>query len=57
VKDLRADETPVVQPAQVNRLGVILQEAEKQGAAFAVIDTSPILTAHRSRLLALPTLS
>jgi chromosome partitioning protein len=40
-KDLRADETPVVQPAQVNRLGVILEEAKKQGAAFAVIDTSP----------------
>jgi len=40
-KDLREDETPIVQPAQVNRLGVILAEAEKQGAAFVVIDTSP----------------
>jgi chromosome partitioning protein len=40
-KDLREEETPVVQPAQVNRLNVILQEAQKQGAAFAVIDTSP----------------
>lgn len=40
-KDLREDQTPIVQPAQVNRLGVILAEAEKQGAAFVVIDTSP----------------
>lgn len=40
-KDLRQDETPIVQPAQVNRLGVILQEAQKQGATFVVIDTSP----------------
>ena len=40
-KDLRQGETPVVQPAQVTRLGVILEEAQKQGAAFAVIDTSP----------------
>ena len=40
-KDLREDESPVVQPAQVNRLGVILEEASRQGAAFVVIDTSP----------------
>jgi chromosome partitioning protein len=40
-KDLRAAESPVVQPAQVNRLGVILEEANRQGAAFIVIDTSP----------------
>jgi chromosome partitioning protein len=40
-KDLREDESPVVQPAQVNRLGIILEEAKKQGAAFVVIDTSP----------------
>src|SRR5260370_26084667 len=37
-KDLREEETPTVQPAQVNRLGVILEEAKKQGAAFVVID-------------------
>ncbi len=40
-KDLRQDETPFVQPAQVNRLGTILVEAQKHGAEFAVIDTSP----------------
>jgi chromosome partitioning protein len=40
-KDLREDSTPVVQPAQVNRLGTILAEAERCGAAFVVIDTSP----------------
>jgi chromosome partitioning protein len=40
-KDLREEETPVVQPAQANRLGVILEEAKRQGAHFAVIDTSP----------------
>ena len=40
-KDLRQNETPIVQPAQVNRLGLILQEAQKQGATFVVIDTSP----------------
>ena len=40
-KDLRPDETPVVQPAQVNRLSTILTEAERHGAEFAVIDTSP----------------
>ena len=40
-RDLREEETPVVQPAQANRLGVILEEAKKQGAAFVVIDTSP----------------
>ena len=40
-KDLRQEETPIVQPAQPNRLTVILEEASKQGAAFAVIDTSP----------------
>jgi chromosome partitioning protein len=40
-KDLRDDEAPVVQPAQVNRLSVVLAEAEKQGAKLALIDTSP----------------
>ncbi len=40
-KDLREEETPIVQPAQANRLGIILAEAEKLGAAFVVIDTSP----------------
>ncbi len=30
-----------MQPAQVNRLALILQKARKQGGAFAVIDTSP----------------
>jgi len=30
-----------VQPAQVNRLSVVLAEAEKQGAKLALIDTSP----------------
>src|ERR1039457_1376985 len=40
-KDLREADSPVVQPAQVNRLGVILEEAKRQGAAFVVIDTSP----------------
>lgn len=40
-KDLREGASPIVQPAQVNRLGVILAEADKQGAAFVVIDTSP----------------
>jgi chromosome partitioning protein len=40
-KDLREEDTPVVQPAQVNRLGVILAEAERMGAALAIIDTSP----------------
>jgi chromosome partitioning protein len=40
-QDLREEETPVVQPAQINRLGVILDEAKRQGAAFVVIDTSP----------------
>ena len=40
-KDLRSDETPVVQPAQVSRLSIILAEASKHGAKLAVIDTSP----------------
>jgi len=40
-KDLWEDESPVVQPAQVNRLGVLLEEANRQGATFVVIDTSP----------------
>jgi chromosome partitioning protein len=40
-KDLREDESPLVQPAQVNRLAIILEEAKRQGAAFIVIDTSP----------------
>jgi chromosome partitioning protein len=40
-KDLRQEETPIVQPAQPNRLAVILEEASKQGAHLAVIDTSP----------------
>ena len=40
-KDLRRDETPFVQPAQVSRLNTILQEAQRHGAEFAVIDTSP----------------
>jgi chromosome partitioning protein len=40
-KDLRQEQTPVVQPAQPNRLAVILDEASKQGADLAVIDTSP----------------
>lgn len=40
-KDLRADDSPVVQPAQANRLGIILDEAKKQGAEFIAIDTSP----------------
>lgn len=40
-KDLREEETPVVQPAQVNRLAVILAEAERLGAALSIIDTSP----------------
>jgi chromosome partitioning protein len=40
-RDLREDETPIVQPAQVNRLPVILSEADKHGAALAIIDTSP----------------
>jgi len=40
-KDLREDDSPVVQPAQANRLSVILSEAEKLGAKFVVIDTSP----------------
>jgi chromosome partitioning protein len=40
-RDLRQEETPIVQPAQVNRLGLILEEARKHGADLAVIDTSP----------------
>jgi chromosome partitioning protein len=40
-KDLREDESPLVQPAQVNRLAIILEEAKRQGASFIVIDTSP----------------
>ena len=40
-KDLRQDSTPHVQPAQPSRLVLILAEAEKHGAEFAVIDTSP----------------
>jgi chromosome partitioning protein len=39
--DLRREETPYVQPAQVSRLGLVLAEAEKQGAGLAIIDTSP----------------
>jgi chromosome partitioning protein len=40
-KDLRRDETPVVQPAQPSRLSNILARAADLGAEFAVIDTSP----------------
>ena len=40
-RDLREDESPVVQPAQVNRLGVLLEEASRHGTTFVVIDTSP----------------
>jgi chromosome partitioning protein len=40
-KDLREEAEPVVQPAQVNRLGFILDEAKKHGASLAIIDTSP----------------
>ena len=40
-RDLREEDTPLVQPAQANRLGVILSEAEKHGDKFSVIDTSP----------------
>ena len=40
-KDLRSGDTPLVQPAQANRLDVILREAENHGADFVVIDTSP----------------
>jgi chromosome partitioning protein len=39
--DLRQDETPVVQSVPSNRLAMVLAEAKKQGATFAVIDTAP----------------
>lgn len=40
-RDVREGETPAVVPAQSNRLGLVLQEAKKCGAALALIDTSP----------------
>lgn len=39
--DVRAGDTPVVVSAQPNRLSIVLQEAERGGAEFAIIDTSP----------------
>jgi chromosome partitioning protein len=39
--DLRTADSPYVQPAQVSRLSLVLAEAEKCGAALAIIDTSP----------------
>jgi chromosome partitioning protein len=39
--DVRAGETPAVVSAQPNRLSIVLQEAERCGAEFAIIDTSP----------------
>lgn len=40
-KDLREEEAPNVQSAQVVRLGTVLSEAKRCGAKFVVIDTSP----------------
>jgi len=40
-KELRDAEGPIVQPADAQRLPNVLAEAEKHGAKFAVIDTSP----------------
>jgi chromosome partitioning protein len=39
--DVRAGDTPAVVSAQPNRLSIVLQEAERCGAEFAIIDTSP----------------
>jgi chromosome partitioning protein len=39
--DVRAGETPAVVSAQPNRLTIVLKEAERCGAEFAIIDTSP----------------
>lgn len=39
--DVRAGDTPAVVSAQPNRLAVVLKEAERGGAEFAIIDTSP----------------
>src|SRR5262245_41058803 len=40
-RDVRDDETPVVVPAQPNRLAIVLEEARKHGAELVLIDTSP----------------
>jgi chromosome partitioning protein len=40
-RDVREAETPAVVPAQPNRLSLVLQEADKQGAQLAIVDTSP----------------
>jgi chromosome partitioning protein len=39
--DVREGDTPAVVSAQPSRLSIVLQEAERCGAEFAIIDTSP----------------